>query len=481
MREAIKDEAAANGVHHAVPSTSARSPPSQVALEPQGSGRKQAWAASASGAASEERAPARITSSQSRVTGDSNDDGSDLSEEEEVVDASELRRRVQAASASTDAAAGAGARDEDESSESVGTGRRAGTAPSKAEFEKSVQDEQLERSDFTIFTHDLKKTCDGYYNAVKANLPSIKVEEVTDDDDDDDAMPVFSNLQVNEQGEYVGRLQVGPLLSENESERIPSPASASPSDPGIAEPPVPTHSDLPPSPKPARAPISITAPSMDVGGDSSDDEMEEVIDASELRRSALSIGARAAGEGTKSAAVTGAPAQERAQHTLESDIAVLQRAEAALQSAMRGRAGEHAPSAAGRGREEAAQLDAKVAEAVRKDPALSAEFEAMKGIALADKGEHAKAIEHLSAAIQGAGLAGVAVAGAPAPARPENAVAWLVLRGKCYLELGECFNAVPDLEKAVALDECAVDARLEYAKALRFSGQYLVSTAAVSK
>ena len=54
---------------------------------------------------------------------------------------------------------------------------------SKAEFEQSVESEKLERSDFTIFTHDLKKTCDGFYNTVKANLPSIQVEEVTDDDD----------------------------------------------------------------------------------------------------------------------------------------------------------------------------------------------------------------------------------------------------------------------------------------------------------
>ena len=93
---------------------------------------------------------------------------------------------------------------------------RPGTAPNKAVFEKSVNDEQLERSDFTIFTHDLKKTCDGFYNAVRANLPSIAVEEVTDDEDDEVA-PVFSNLQLNDKGEYVGRLKVGPLLADRKS------------------------------------------------------------------------------------------------------------------------------------------------------------------------------------------------------------------------------------------------------------------------
>ena len=62
-------------------------------------------------------------------------------------------------------------------------------------FER-VESEQLERSDFTIFTHDLKKTCDSYYATVKANLPSIAVEEVTDDEDDDEdaVAPVCQSL-----------------------------------------------------------------------------------------------------------------------------------------------------------------------------------------------------------------------------------------------------------------------------------------------
>eukprot|EP00960_Hanusia_phi_P037946 753201-Hanusia_phi.AAC.7 len=45
----------------------------------------------------------------------------------------------------------------------------------KNDFEEKVKEENLERSDFTIFTHDLKSQCEGFYNDVRSKLPSLNV------------------------------------------------------------------------------------------------------------------------------------------------------------------------------------------------------------------------------------------------------------------------------------------------------------------
>lgn len=154
--------------------------------------RKEAWVAEAVPGS-----PMRTEEDAYRATGDSEDDrsevegGSDSDNQIDVVDPAELRRRaLGAAMLAPAASAGVGRT-------SAGIG--AGDAPvpmSMSEFEKRVESEQLERSDFTIFTHDLKKTCDSYYATVKANLPSIAVEEVTDDEDDDEdaVAPVCQSL-----------------------------------------------------------------------------------------------------------------------------------------------------------------------------------------------------------------------------------------------------------------------------------------------
>ena len=156
--------------------------------------RKEAWVAEAVPGS-----PMRTEEDAYRATGDSEDDrseveggsDSDSQIDIDVVDPAELRRRaLGAAMLAPAASAGVGRT-------SAGIG--AGDAPvpmSMSEFEKRVESEQLERSDFTIFTHDLKKTCDSYYASVKANLPSIAVEEVTDDEDDDEdaVAPVCQSL-----------------------------------------------------------------------------------------------------------------------------------------------------------------------------------------------------------------------------------------------------------------------------------------------
>ena len=156
--------------------------------------RNEAWVAEAVPGS-----PMRTEEDAYRATGDSEDDrseveggsDSDSQIDIDVVDPAELRRRaLGAAMLAPAASAGVGRT-------SAGIG--AGDAPvpmSMSEFEKRVESEQLERSDFTIFTHDLKKTCDSYYATVKANLPSIAVEEVTDDEDDDEdaVAPVCQSL-----------------------------------------------------------------------------------------------------------------------------------------------------------------------------------------------------------------------------------------------------------------------------------------------
>ena len=341
-----------------------------------------------------------------------------------------------------------------------------------------MENEKLERSDFTIFTHDLKKTCDGFYNAVKANLPSIQVEEVTDDDDDDDVMPVFSNLQVNEKGEYVGTLHVSTLL-QNET---PIAAAVDNSKPAAAASPTAAARAPAVVTRAANAPISIAAPSVKAADVSSSDDEVEIVDASELRRRAMSMERPTSAPQPQQTppSTCSAPAQGKLEHQegLERDIQVLQRAEADLKSAMQAREpnGE-VPLVNACTTETTARLDAKLAEAVRQSPALNVEFEAIKGVACADKGDHAKALEHLSAAIEGAGIM-PPKDGSAAPAQRtqvsrDDAVKWLVLRGKCYRELQQCYDAVPDLAKAVSLDNGSVEARLQYAIALRFSCQYV--------
>ena len=156
--------------------------------------RKEAWVAEAVPGS-----PMRTEEDAYRATGDSEDDrseveggsDSDSQIDIDVVDPAELRRRALGATMPAPAASAGVGRT------SAGIG--AGDAPvpmSMSEFEKRVESEQLERSDFTIFTHDLKKTCDSYYASVKANLPSIAVEEVTDDEDDDEdaVAPVCQSL-----------------------------------------------------------------------------------------------------------------------------------------------------------------------------------------------------------------------------------------------------------------------------------------------
>jgi len=443
--------------------------------------RKEAWTASSARVVDSASASARATRSESNVAGDSEDDDTDDSEEIEVVDASELRQRGHAAvlaatarpataSVSESAAGGGGAGE---------TGRdavRPGPVMSKAEFEQSVESEKLERSDFTIFTHDLKKTCDGFYNTVKANLPSIQVEEVTDDDDDD-VTPVFSNLKVNEKGEYVGTLHVGPLLADE------APVAAA-----AADKPMPAAVATPAdAARAAHAPISIEAPSVEVAeASSSDDEVEEVVDASELRRRAMGMahGPNASQPRSSPPPASAAPVQgeQERQESLgkisEKDLRVLRKAEADLKSAMQAQARDSAPPPVkARTAQETAELDAKLAAAVKNSPALNVEFEAIKGMACADKGDHAQALQHLSAAIEGAGIMppkdGSAEPAQKTQVSMEDAVKWLVLRGKSYRELQQCYNAVPDLAKAVSLDEGSVEARLQYAMALRFSCQYV--------
>ena len=313
--------------------------------------RKEAWGASP-------LAPYQLPSSKAKVTSDSDGGDSDDSEEVQVVDAGELRRSSRVlspkAASAAKAAAAAGV-----SAKALGAAvARQGPVLSKEEFEKNVHAEQLERSDFSIFTHDLKKTCDGYYDAVKANLPSIQVEEVTDDDDDDVA-PVFSNLRVNDKGEYIGTLRVGPLLADLDpsacagagevehacrAELAPAAAAASTSTPSAVTPPAAAEltkettkswSTEPASPATARpraaAPTTEVAavahcrvPAADAGAsrrrvernvlghDSASDqsEEEEVVDAAALRRRALGGGVVM---GNGSAAVQTESAQQQQQ------------------------------------------------------------------------------------------------------------------------------------------------------------------------
>jgi len=447
--------------------------------------RKAAWAIS-----SAPQPSAVATGSQFTMTGDSEDEDTDDSEEIEVVDASELRQRGRAAALSAAlpstapvSRSSAQPATGDAADETRGVAVRPGPVMSRAEFQQSVENEKLERSDFTIFTHDLKKTCDGFYNAVKENLPSIQVEEVTDDDDDDDVLPVFSNLQVNEKGEYVGTLHVSTLLkNETPIAAAPIAAAVDNSKPDAAA--VPTTAARGPAvvTRAANVPISIAAPSVKAADVSSSDDEVEIVDASELRRRAMgkerSTGAPQPQKTPPS--TCSAPAHGNLEHQegLERDMQVRQHAEAGLKSAMQARepSGE-APLVHARTAEETAKLDAKLAEAVRHSPALNVEFEAIKGLTCADKGDHAKAVEHLSAAIEGAGIM-PPKDGSAAPAQRtqvsrDDAVKWLVLRGKCYRELQQCYDAVPDLAKAVSLDNGSVEARLQYAIALRFSCQYV--------
>lgn len=475
---------ATNGVHRDRQSVPVRSSPPQATVL-QSTQRKEAWGASASPAASEPSVPTRTAASQSKESGDSDNDTDD-SEDVEVVDPSELRRQATAdsefASGRPSTAHGswrAVAAANGSADEMVGSMARPRTAPSQAEFEKSVQDEQLERSDFTIFTHDLKKTCDGFYNAVKANLPSIQVEEVSDDDDDDIA-PVFSNLQVNDKGEYVGKLRVGPLLPETQSVASSVVSAVEQRSKSVSSP-APAI-----SPRPAAAaPLSIVAPSVKIGDDlsSSEDEVVQVIDSSELRRGTAQRRAMGLGNGSaapdiaKTTLLARNVSVEGKQASLDGDVQVLRRAEAELHNAMLGRAArKEAVPPPTRNPEDQATLDQKMLEAVQKS-VVNVELEAARGISCLAKGLHDQAVVHLSEAISAGGLmapvddAGGAVCKMNVNA--EDGVKWLVARGKCYLELSQCYNAVPDLAKAVSLDSASVDARLQYAISLRFSCRYV--------
>jgi len=466
--------------------------------------RREAWAAAASPALPEAHAPPIVSASRPKTAGNDEED-SDSSDEIEVIDPSELRRRSMKGSLAGSAPPSTAlmpppssskgeAKEVNESERALAAPAvpRPGTAPSKAVFEKSVYDEQLERSDFTIFTHDLKKTCDGFYNAVRANLPSIAVEEVTDDEDDEVA-PVFSNLQLNDKGEYVGRLKVGPLLTEPPPSSPAAPA-APPTQP--AHPLHPAAASSPAGP-PAAYPVSVVAPAVEPESASSDEdgEVEEVVDSADLRRRAMAMGTHPNPSPPRSAATTtpsptrvpppapvpqAAPEPVSQQVLLEKDLKILKQAEADLHNAMLGRGARKdaaPPLSAARDPAELAALDQKMAEAARNNSFINVEIEAAKGLSLVAKGEHATAVGCLSAAIEGAGLV-APKDGAPLPAQKptvavDDAVKWLVARGKCYLEIGECYNAVPDLERAVALDDASVEARLQYAIALRFSCKYV--------
>lgn len=431
-------------------------PPRTQASAPQeASERKQAWSSSAH-TSSEPAAPARVTAAKTKVTGDSKDDDSDESEEVKIIDTSQLRKNALAPTATSatsppSRAAGSGSADE-----AGGAITRKWPVPTKAEFEKNVEEEKLERSDFTIFTHDLKKTCDGFYNAVKANLPSIQVEEVTDDDDDDVA-PVFSNLQVNDKGEYVGKLNVGPLLSEHEPGAAPStdkPKSLTPSASSTAARTRPTT---------APALLSVVAPSVQVGDDSTsdDDEIEEVLDASELWRRTMGI---SNGSAAQHAAKSSCPAVHQTENAKdvkrEQNFKVLKQTVSGLHNAMA--CSKH---------KETSKLDSQVAEKVQLNPVLNIDIEAAKGLMFVSKGQYQNAVKHLSAAIEGAGIG--SVEGKKTTVGNDDAVKWLLARGKCYQELGQSYNAVPDCAKAVTLDSASVDARLQYAIVLRFSCQYV--------
>jgi tetratricopeptide (TPR) repeat protein len=78
-----------------------------------------------------------------------------------------------------------------------------------SELERSVLDEGLEISNFTIFSHNLKTQFEGFYNEVRGALPAMRdsVSSSSDEDDEDEVVPVFSNLRVDEKtGEYVGHI-----------------------------------------------------------------------------------------------------------------------------------------------------------------------------------------------------------------------------------------------------------------------------------
>ena len=78
-----------------------------------------------------------------------------------------------------------------------------------SELERSVLDEGLEISDFTIFSHSLKTQFEGFYNEVRGALPAMRgsASSSGDEEDDDQEEPIFSNLRVDEKtGDYVGHI-----------------------------------------------------------------------------------------------------------------------------------------------------------------------------------------------------------------------------------------------------------------------------------
>jgi hypothetical protein len=63
------------------------------------------------------------------------------------------------------------------------------------EFEEKLREEayQLERSDFSIFTHDLKTQIAGIYADVKGQLPSVQIGDDADDADDDVVLTPYTD------------------------------------------------------------------------------------------------------------------------------------------------------------------------------------------------------------------------------------------------------------------------------------------------
>jgi tetratricopeptide (TPR) repeat protein len=192
---------------------------------------------------------------------------------------------------------------------------------------------------------------------------------------------------------------------------------------------------------------------------SSDDEVEEVVDAAALRRQAM--GGGRGGKGQEPVIKKGFFTANKANTSKENTQAD-------------GAPALHANKLTEREREK--KIDEFQAR-VQQNVALKVEIEAAKGLKLLSDGQYAKAVEHLSSAIEEAGVMGAKAGRSGSEhmqtVHVDDTVKWLLARGKCYLEMGECYNAIPDLGKAVSLDGASVEARLQYAIALRFACQYV--------
>ena len=323
---------------------------------------------------------------------------------------------------------------------------------------------------------------------------------------------VFSNLQVNAEGEYVGQLRVGPLLEpsavaksgSSRPEHLlavspseePFPASASPqSRPKMRK--EAWGDPLVPDLRGSATSDSVSGPAAgqdesQASSDSSEGEVEEVIDAAELRRQAIRGGCiKAEQEVARGRHDVSQSSREQAERVMgkseHKKAKIAQHCDSLSQLPAREKSPDDAASAESRRSVEARKdLDSKFAQAVKQDATLNVEIEAAQGLALLEKGQHAMAVVRLSAAITASGVPlpredELATAHLTSNVSAEDVVKWLLARGKCYLELGQCFKAEPDLAKAVALDGTNEDARLQYAIALRFSSKYVEAQAQIKE